>query len=180
VSHLDYLKAANIAPIKIETREETGFTILVGRGQMYDDQSVWVDARHRGRLIRRATRMAGEHADRESVIAALNEAAKFYNVKLSAHLIVIARAMRLSQQLDNVLAEMKTNGTLKFFHQEYAKLRRERGEMGLGFMNFATAQRRFRNAIIARLVSDSSQVTDSRLITRVLTGREPDKINDPL
>jgi hypothetical protein len=165
MSHFDYLKAAKIAPIMIVTREESGITNLIGRGHAYDDQSLWVDARYRVRVINLAMRIAGQKPQRETVVAALNQAAKRYNVSLTPHLITIARAMRLSTQLDKILEEMKTNGTLKYFHQEYARRRALRLEQGSGFMNFATAQRRFRSAIIARLVG-AETLSDSRLIDR--------------
>jgi hypothetical protein len=173
MSHFDYLKAAKIAPIMIVTREESGITNLIGRGHAYDDQSLWVDARYRVRVINLAMRIAGQKPQRETVVAALNQAAKRYNVSLTPHLITIARAMRLSTQLDKILEEMKTNGTLKYFHQEYARRRALRLEQGSGFMNFATAQRRFRSAIIARLVG-AETLSDSRLIDSVLAGKTPD------
>jgi hypothetical protein len=172
VSHFDYLKAAKIAPIMIETREESGITRLIGQGQKFDDESVWVDARLRLKIIKLAMRIAGHNAQRETVVAALNEAAKRYNTKLTPHLITIARAARLSEQLNKILCEMKHNGQLKHFHREYARKRVERAELGAGFMNFATAERRFRSAIIARLVGNVP-VTDSGLIERVLAGKEP-------
>ena len=170
MSHFDYLKAAKIAPIIIETREESGQTTLIGRGHKYDDQSLWVDERCRIKVINMAKRIAGPNAQREAVVAALNAAAKHYGVSLTPHLVTIARAMRLSDQLDKILGEMRSNGTLKYFHQEYARRRAERS----GFMNFATAQRRFRSAIIARLVGADSPIADSGLIDRVLGGKTPD------
>jgi hypothetical protein len=178
MSHFAYLKAANIAPIIIETREETGTTYIFGNSQRYDDQTLWVDARYRGRIIRYANRVAGPKPSRERMIAALNEAAKTYRQKLTPHLIVIARAARLSKQLDDTLEQMRANGMLKFFHQEYAKHRRERIERGVGYMNFATAQRRLRNAIIARLVGDRESVSDSGLIELVLLGKAGSKLID--
>ena len=174
MSHFDYLKAAKIAPIIIATREESGHTTLIGRGHVYDDQSIWVDARYRLRIINLAMRIAGRKAQRETVVAALNEAAQRYGMTLTPHLITIARAMRLSDQLDKILDEMKANGTLKHFHQEYARRRAERGALGSGYMNFATAQRRFRSAIIARLVGAESPLSDSRLIDSVLGGKTHD------
>lgn len=174
MSHFDYLKAAKIAPIIIETREESGHTTLIGRGHKCDDQSLWVDARYRIRVINLATRIAGKKAQRETVVAALNDAAKRYGVTLTPHLITIARAMRLSDQLDKILDEMKTNGMLKHFHQEYARRRAMRLERGSGFMNFATAQRRFRSAIIARLVGADSKISDLSLIDSVLAGKTAD------
>lgn len=170
MSHFDYLKAAKIAPIIIATREESGHTTLIGRGHTYDDQSIWVDARCRTKVINMAMRIAGKTAQRETIVAALNVAAKHYGVSLTPHLITIARAMRLSEQLDKTLEEMRAIGTLKYFHQEYARRRAERK----GFMNFATAQRRFRSAIIARLVGAESHLSDSRLIDSVLGGKTPD------
>src|SRR4051812_4611404 len=107
MSHFDYLKAAKIAPIMIKTREESGITTLSGRGHKFDDQSIWVDARCRIRVINLAMRIAGPAAQRETVVAALNQAAKSYNVILTPHLITIARAMRLSTQLDKILQDMK-------------------------------------------------------------------------
>lgn len=172
MGHIDYLKAAKVAPIVIETREETGITTLIGRGHKFDDQSLWVDARYRTKVIKMAMRNAGREAQREQVITALNDAAKRYGVKLTPHLITIARAARLSEQLDRVLEEMKANGMLKYFHQEYARQRRERAERGAGFMNFATAQRRFRSAIITRLVGERPAI-DSGMVARVLNGKEP-------
>lgn len=172
MSHFHYLKAAKIAPIIIETREESGITSLIGRGQQHNDQCLWVDARFRIKLIKLATRIAGKNPNREQVVAALNDAAKRYNVKLTPHLITIARAMRMSDQLDKILDEMKANGMLKYFHQEYARRRELRASHGVGFMNFATAQRRFRSAIIARLVGNNPAI-DSGLIERVLSGKEP-------
>ena len=182
MSHFDYLKAAKIAPIVIVTREESGITSLIGQGHKYDDQSLWVDARYRIRIINLAMRIAGRKAQREEVVAALNQAAKRYNVSLMPHLITIARAMRLSTQLDKILDEMKSNGTLKHFHQEYARRRALRLEHGSGFMNFATAQRRFRSAIIARLVGADSQISDSGLIDSVLAGKmaDPQKLRQKL
>lgn len=173
MSHFDYLKAAKIAPIIIETREESGKTRLVGRGNKHDDEAVWVDARYRLKIIKLAARIAGPDAQRETVVAALNQAAKRYNVTLTPHLITIARAMRLSTQLDKILEDMKANGTLKHFHQEYAKRRQHRCTLGAGFMNFTTAQRRFRSAIIARLVG-AEPFSDSGLVELVLSGKVPE------
>lgn len=171
-SHWDYLKAANIAPIMIETREESGITRLIGQGRKFDDESVWVDAKLRTKIINLAMRIAGRGSNRETVIAALNIAAHRYNAKLTPHLITLARAARLSEQLDKILDEMKRNGQLKHFHKAYAQKRIERAKHGAGFMNFATAERRFRNAIIARLVGNVS-VSDSGLIEQVLSGKVP-------
>ena len=171
MSHFDYLKAANVAPIIIETREETGITTLIGRGHKYDDESVWVDAKYRIKVIKLAMRIAGRSSNRETVVSALNIAAKRYGVTLTPHLITLARAARLSEQLDGVLREMKANGQLKHFHQEYARHRIERAKRGAGFMNFATANRRFRSAIIARLVGNRPAI-DNGLIRGVLTGKE--------
>lgn len=154
----------------IKTREESGLTTLIGRGNNFDDQSLWVDARYRIRVINQAMRIAGKKAQREEVVAALNQAAKRYNVTLTPHLITIARAMRLSTQLDKILEDMKANGTLKHFHQEYAKRRQHRCTLGAGFMNFTTAQRRFRSAIIVRLVG-AEPFSDSGLVELVLTGK---------
>lgn len=156
----------------IETREETGHTTLIGRGHKFDDQALWVDAKYRTKIIRMAMRIAGDNAQREQVVSALNDAAKYYGVKLTPHLITIARAARMSEQLDRILDEMRANGMLKYFHQEYAKQRLKRAERGAGFMNFSAAQRRFRNAIIARLVGNRPAI-DSGMITRVLNGKEP-------
>ena len=175
MGHFAYLKAANISPIIIETREETGVTFIFGNGQCFDDQTLWVDARYRGKVIRHANRVAGPRPSRERMIAALNDAAKTYQVKLTPHLIVIARAARLSKQLDKILVKMKANGTLKLFHQEYTKRRRERAEQGVGYMNFVTAQRRFRNEIIGRLVGSNESVSDSGLIDLVLLGKPGSK-----
>ncbi len=68
---------------------------------------------------------------------------------------------------------------MKYFHQQYAVRRIERATHGSGFMNFATAQRRFRSAIIARLVGAESAISDSGLIAKVLDGKTPDTVKIP-
>jgi len=178
---VEYLKAAGIAPITLVSCGES--IAIQGNGQRYDSGSLWTDARYRRRIVCRATEQfrrevvghdgveqqqaLKQQALRQRALAALDLAATHYRMRLTPHDVIVGRATQMSLQLDHCLEEMAACGTLKLFHSEYARCRKLNLNRGAGYMNFVTAQRRFRFALIARLVG-LHQTTDRGLIEKVL------------
>jgi hypothetical protein len=88
------------------------------------------------------------------VLDGLFRAATKHSVHLTPHEVVIARATKAAARLDASLRAAATGGRLKEFHAEYRRRRVEASANGKPFMSFTMAERRFRRAIVARLLSD--------------------------
>jgi hypothetical protein len=154
-----YLRAAGIAPINIIGKN------ICGAGNRFDENTVWVEARYRRRIVQ----FAGDKIRRAGMTPqqALEAASMAYGIRLVPHATVMKRVDLLSQRLDTTMKELARNGVLQFFHREYARHRREQIARGLGFMSFTNARKRFRAAVIQRLVGLHDYAVDANLLSQV-------------
>jgi hypothetical protein len=114
----------------------------------------WTSDRRRAvKTLRDARRIAGDKPDEATATAALSTAAVRNGLHLTPHDRVMERAAQAARRLDAALTNAEENGTLRLFNSEYRDRRKQAAQQGKGFMSYAAARRRFRSAIIRRLIS---------------------------
>jgi hypothetical protein len=155
----DYLAAAGIVKICVVRNADGtwGLRIAHDIGSHGEDvvHAFWVaDKAAANAVVHSAVSVAGVEPTEKATLDALFRAAAKQSVRLSPHDAVIARATTAAARLDASLDAASAEGGLKRFHGEYRRRRVEAAAKGQSFMSFARAQRRFRRAIVVRLLND--------------------------
>jgi hypothetical protein len=135
-----------------------GFRTTTDTGKHREDvvSAHWVaDKAAATAVVRSASSIVGVRPTEQAALDALFRAAAKHSVHLSPHEAVIARATKASARLDANLKAAATGGRLKQFHAEYRRRRVEASANGKPFMSFTKAERRFRRAIVVRLLNDA-------------------------
>lgn len=106
-------------------------------------ETQWIARKYERKVVRTASRLAGENPDSIQASVALRDAAALHAVSLTSDSVAIERARHANMMLDSVLQ----NGLLRTFNAEYARRRRA----GKTKLTFPAAKLRFRRALIRRL-----------------------------
>ena len=153
----DYIAASDIASIAVvvDSDGRHGFIVDPHRGR--SDVSVvavfWVADRVIAEAIVRTARdIAGKAGTVGDVLAALTVAAEALHVRPTPHDIVIDRVAASAAVLESRMRKAGARGLLRAFNGEYKRRRLAAAKAGRAFMSYATAKRRLRRSIAARLI----------------------------
>jgi hypothetical protein len=122
----------------------------------------WLAGRQQAaKVMRNAKKIAKGTRDEVCAHAALHSAAILNGAHLTPHRTVLARTESAARRLAMRVNDAAVQGQLKLFNAEFRRRRLLATARGEGFMNYATARRRFRRVIIGRLiVSGATQQTN--------------------
>jgi hypothetical protein len=150
-----YLEASGATAISvIET--ETGCTFHVGTKIEHAAAIFWIIATEAKPIVRQARKLAGPRPDIATTEAALHEAASSLRSTLTPHAAAIQRARKASQKLDGYLESLRWSGKMREFTRAYKQRRMAATASGQGFMTYAVAELRLRQALIPLLVGGRS------------------------
>jgi hypothetical protein len=159
-SVVEYLAASGVFAVCVARNADgtVGFRMTADIGRRGEDcvHTYWVaDKAAATAVVRAAVSLAGDRPTQQGAVDALFRAAASKSIHLSTHDGVIKRATAAAARLDSSLAAAAAGGRLKQFHGEYRRRRIAASTNGKSFMSFTTAKRRFRRAIVSRLLNDA-------------------------
>jgi hypothetical protein len=147
-----YLAASGCSPIFIT---ETGGVATIRTGSKVDPRAVttfWTMGDTKP-VVACARRLAGKDQNIADAVETLKKAATECRVTLTPNDVVMARAASAADRLDRYMDALKGTGVLKQFTHTYRLRRKAAATKGDGFMSFATAELRFKRALIPLLMN---------------------------
>jgi hypothetical protein len=127
----------------------------------------WLSADKARAVAARARKLAGDAADVESVVAAVQAAAVQLQVRLTEHDTAMARAAKAAERLDRFLDHLKVSGIWLEFTKTYRQRRLAAKARGDGFMPFSAAELRFKRALIPLLQNGGQPVLGASLFATI-------------
>jgi hypothetical protein len=128
-----YIRAFDLTAIA-RTRDGR---LIVSRNPAGAAAAWWCPAREASRIVRHARKDSGD----------VEGAARALGVPLTVHHVAVQRAAASVGRIDAALAAAQRGGTMRFFNSEYRRRRTAARARGRGFMSYAAARTRLRQAV---------------------------------
>jgi hypothetical protein len=146
--------------------------VVVNVGLVRDAAAIlWTHADQARAVAARARKIAGDGADLDSTIAALQRAATECRAVLTDHHVAMARAGNAAARLDEVMGQLDAAGTLREFQKIYRARRLAAKARGEGFMSYTNAERRLRLALVPLLANGGKPEVGESLFRQVFGAR---------
>jgi hypothetical protein len=144
----EYLVASGAVPITVTTTGtiRTGTVTGKGRGARW-----WVSASMAVPVASAARRLAGPAPDASEAIEAVTRSASLLRASLTPDDVAVERAAASMMRLDSMFEAMRASGQLREFNRAYKIRRAAALAAGHGFMNYSTALRRLKFALVPML-----------------------------
>jgi hypothetical protein len=164
---LRYLEASGARAISVTT-DADGVAISVGM-KPNALAIFWLpEAQAQARSVAaRARAIAGDNPDVDAAISALRDAAAHCSATLTPNDVTMTRAANAAERLDRYMDTLKGTGILKEFTKAYRLRRMAAAARGEGFMSFATAELRFKRALVPLLMNNGKPPVGTSFFSQI-------------